>query len=162
MYTNPLRTIFFMSSTVKFFEIFPKHNRYSLISESFVLNWWIYTPLLWKNCWLHCNMDLDNFFLNVVILIINLASAVIIYALIHFSEFHQASGYLFSYYQYALINRCPHKNNQIFFTKPSLKKLKVHQMPWLLYQYISGSTFLVNITAPNRQALSLNFCIWIF
>ena len=40
--------MFYILSIVKSFETFPEHNRYFSISESFVLNWYIFVALTIK------------------------------------------------------------------------------------------------------------------
>ena len=43
--TYPFNRVFFILSTEKFFELFPRYNRVATVSESFTLNLWISTPL---------------------------------------------------------------------------------------------------------------------
>ena len=47
-----------MLSTAKSFEILPKQNEYGFVSESYALNWYIFTPLAYKKCYFHCNAGL--------------------------------------------------------------------------------------------------------
>ena len=47
-YTYPFNPAFFMLSTGKSFEILPKHNGCGFVSESYALNWYIFTPLSYK------------------------------------------------------------------------------------------------------------------
>ena len=43
--TYPVNLVFFMLLAVKSLEIFPKHNNYGFISESFALNWYTFVAL---------------------------------------------------------------------------------------------------------------------
>ena len=43
--TYPVNLVFFMLLAVKSLEIFPKHNSYGFISESFALNWYTFVAL---------------------------------------------------------------------------------------------------------------------
>ena len=71
--------VFFMLSTVKIFEIFPKHNAYYLISEFFFcLELILFTALTNKNCCFHYNADFRQFFYDCVKLITTKNSAVIV------------------------------------------------------------------------------------
>ena len=47
-FTYPFSPVFFMLSTVRSFGIFPRHNGYGFISESFPLNLQIFTPFTYR------------------------------------------------------------------------------------------------------------------
>ena len=102
-------------STEKIFEILPEHNKYGFISESFALNWYIFTALTNKKLLLQLSCRLNtNLFLDSVKLVEYLALAVIVVL----SKFCVGPStrlrYICFYHQYAQRNYYQLQNNDIF------------------------------------------------